>query len=126
MQFYFIGTVITEWEQGLAICNEFLRDDDEINKFAHCLTAIAKTLKLDGWLLNIENKLEKPDMMVKFVNELTSKMHREIPNSVVLWYDSVTIKGSLTWQNGLTEKNKYVKSCIIYTVYSPYSKVQER
>ena len=30
-------------------------------------------------------------------------MHEALPNSEVIWYDSVTINGELKWQNQLNE-----------------------
>lgn len=34
-------------------------------------------------------------------------MHQANPVSQVIWYDSVTIEGKLTWQNELNEFNRY-------------------
>ena len=42
----------------------------------------------------------------EFVKHLTSVMHERIPNSLVIWYDSVTYKGDLVWQNELNTKNR--------------------
>ena len=38
---------------------------------------------------------------------LTTGLHRAIPGSKVLWYDSVTSNGQLQWQNKLNQLNKY-------------------
>ena len=38
---------------------------------------------------------------------LTSEMHQRIPNSLVIWYDSITYKGDLAWQDELNPKNRY-------------------
>ena len=35
-------------------------------------------------------------------------MHQRIPNSLVIWYDSVTYKGDLAWQDELNAKNRYI------------------
>lgn len=42
----------------------------------------------------------------EFVSHLTQTMHSSLPGSLVIWYDSVTIDGELSWQNQLNEKNK--------------------
>ena len=44
----------------------------------------------------------------EFVKYLTVEMHQRIPNSLVIWYDSVTYKGDLAWQNELNAKNRYI------------------
>lgn len=42
----------------------------------------------------------------EFVKSLTTEMHERIPNSLVIWYDSVTYKGNLAWQNELNANNR--------------------
>lgn len=42
----------------------------------------------------------------EFVKSLTTEMHERIPNSLVIWYDSVTYKGDLAWQNELNANNR--------------------
>ena len=44
----------------------------------------------------------------EFVKYLTTEMHQRIPNSLVIWYDSVTYKGDLAWQDELNAKNRYI------------------
>lgn len=44
----------------------------------------------------------------EFVKYLTAEMHQRIPNSLVIWYDSVTYKGDLAWQDELNAKNRYI------------------
>lgn len=39
---------------------KLLSSESEWQDFASMLVAIAKTLKFDGWLLNIENKVTDP------------------------------------------------------------------
>ena len=67
----------------------------------------------DGWLLNIENPIEKDHIgnLLYLAQKLTQSMHEAVPNSEVIWYDSVTINGELKWQNQLNE----VGSSINYT-----------
>ena len=102
-----LGTVITELEPGEKIWNEILRTPENQNQFVQKLTEIAKNVGFDGWLLNIENKIDKskiPDL-IKIVEDLTKAMHDSDPDSLVIWYDSVTIEGDLKWQNSLNDLN---------------------
>ena len=39
------------------------------------------------------------------MEHLTKSMHKNVPNSEVIWYDSVTINGELKWQNQLNDLN---------------------
>ena len=91
----FLGTVITELEPGEKIWNEIIRLPENQNQFVQKLTEIAKIVGFDGWLLNIENKIDKskiPDL-IKIVDNLTKAMHETDPDSLVIWYDSVTVEG---------------------------------
>ncbi|XP_072931830.1 uncharacterized protein [Epargyreus clarus] len=101
-----IGTVITEWSDGVVFWDKILNSETEMQNFVNALVTIAKTLKFDGWLLNIENKIAKPETLLEFVRDLHTSLHQELEDPVLIWYDSVTIEGHLTWQNELNEKNK--------------------
>ncbi|XP_050671158.1 cytosolic endo-beta-N-acetylglucosaminidase [Leptidea sinapis] len=101
-----LGTVITEWADGVAFWNRVLRSEVEWKNLASALVAIAKSLKFDGWLLNIENKISKPEVLLQFVGYLHRTLHQELDEPVLIWYDSVTVEGNLNWQNGLNQKNK--------------------
>ena len=61
-----------------------------------------------GWLINIENKIDVEH--VKFLRDFVALLRKECKSrhaeSVVLWYDSVTDRGHLEWQNELTDRNK--------------------
>lgn len=106
MFIYIPGTIITEWQDGFQVCEEILKSEEDMKKFVHQLVAITNYFKIDGWLINIENKVNKIDTLLKFVEYLTLRMHHENPNSVVIWYDSVTKKGDLDWQNCLNPMNR--------------------
>ncbi|CAG9584304.1 unnamed protein product [Danaus chrysippus] len=103
---YCKGTVITEWADGVAMWERLLSSESQWQDFASMLVAIAKTLKFDGWLLNIENKVSDPRSLVQFVGHLHTALHQELPHALLLWYDSVTVDGHLNWQNALNEKNR--------------------
>jgi len=50
---------------------------------------VAKYYGFDGWLMNIEVDLKGREMaedMCLFLEQLTKKMHAEIPHSLVLWF----------------------------------------
>jgi len=102
-----LGTFITEWDDGFEKCSILLRDVTLIEKFADQMVNVAVHHSMDGWLLNIENKIEftQTENLIYFVRILTQRMHAAIPGSQVIWYDSVTINGDLTWQNELNELN---------------------
>ncbi|XP_038212048.1 uncharacterized protein LOC119832451 isoform X2 [Zerene cesonia] len=115
-----LGTVITEWSDGVAFWERVLQSESEWQNLASALVAIAKTLKFDGWLLNIENKISKPDVLLQFVRYLHTTLHQELDEPVLIWYDSVTVEGHLNWQNGLNEKNRaFFEACDgLFTNYS--------
>ncbi|CAK1546890.1 unnamed protein product [Leptosia nina] len=101
-----LGTVITEWADGVSFWERVLQSEVEWRNFASALVAIAKTLKFDGWLINVENKISNPRALLQFVQLLHATLHAELRDPELIWYDSVTIDGHLNWQNGLNEKNK--------------------
>ena len=98
-----LGTVITEHEAGAKVCAEVLASRQDAEEFADKLVQIASYYGFDGWLLNIENSLPAPLLrnLRPFVAYLTERMHASKPGSLVLWYDAVTTRGELQWQNAL-------------------------
>ncbi len=52
-----LGTVITEWHDGVKLCNMLLRDEATAVMFAEQLISIAEYYGFDGWLINIENPI---------------------------------------------------------------------
>ena len=109
------GTIITEFKEGKKICDELLENWDTIDDFVNACCVIAIDHQFDGWLLNIENKLDPGQVpnMLYLVQSLTREMHERLgSHSKVIWYDSVTNEGELDWQNALNEKNvEYFDSC---------------
>ncbi|RZC91856.1 hypothetical protein C5167_021567 [Papaver somniferum] len=103
-----LGTFIAEWDEGKLVCNELLVTKESARMYAERLSELAVALGFDGWLINIEVKLDVKQIpnMKEFVNHLTKTMHSSMPGSLVIWYDSVTIDGDLYWQDQLNEKNK--------------------
>lgn len=103
-----LGTFITEWAEGTSICKTLLASKESAEMYADHLTELAIELGFDGWLINMEVKLELEQIthLKEFVDHLTVSMHNSLPGSLVIWYDSVTKDGDLVWQNELNEKNK--------------------
>ncbi|KAM0830144.1 hypothetical protein ACQ4PT_066391 [Festuca glaucescens] len=103
-----LGTFITEWEKGAEICREMFATKDSAQMYAERLAELAAALGFDGWLINIEAKLDHQfiDNLKEFVNHLTKRMHAAVPGSLVIWYDAVTVNGNLSWQNKLSKYNK--------------------
>ncbi|RAL52324.1 hypothetical protein DM860_016173 [Cuscuta australis] len=103
-----LGTFIMEWEEGKSLANKLLSTKESAYMYADRLTELAVALGFDGWLINLEVELDvgKLPTLVEFVNHLTQTMHSSVPGSLVIWYDSVTTDGELSWQNKLNEKNK--------------------
>ncbi|KAK4743173.1 hypothetical protein SAY87_001174 [Trapa incisa] len=117
-----LGTFIIEWDEGIPICRKLLATQDSSRLYAERLSELAVSLGFDGWLLNIEVKLGKelvPNLL-EFISHLTEKMHSSVPGSLVIWYDSVTVDGDLTYQNQLNESNKpFFEKCDgIFTNYN--------
>ncbi|KAG8085246.1 hypothetical protein GUJ93_ZPchr0010g10058 [Zizania palustris] len=103
-----LGTFIAEWEKGAEICKEMLATEASAKMYAGKLAELAAYLRFDGWLINIEAKLDKEfiDNLEVFVKHLTERMHDAVPGSLIIWYDAITVDGDLVWQNKLNEMNK--------------------
>ncbi|XP_031558651.1 cytosolic endo-beta-N-acetylglucosaminidase-like [Actinia tenebrosa] len=109
-----LGTLITEWDDGAQRCSEFLEDEHSYKALAKQLVEIADYYKFDGWLINIENPIQPAKVinLIDFVDYLTKAVHQRNPFGQVIWYDSVTYKGDLQWQNELNSMNgQFFESC---------------
>ncbi|CAL9187816.1 unnamed protein product [Musa hybrid cultivar] len=103
-----LGTFITEGEDGSKICDTLLSTKEAARMYAERLTELATHLGFDGWLVNMEVTLDRTqiDNLKEFVDHLSRTMHFQIPGSLVIWYDAVTIDGSGGSQNKLNQENK--------------------
>ncbi|KAK6929511.1 Glycoside hydrolase, family 85 [Dillenia turbinata] len=108
-----LGNFITEWDEGRAICNELLLTKESAQLYAERLAELAVALGFDGWLLNIETNLDVDQIpnLKEFIDPLTTVLHSSLPNSLVIWYDAVTVSGKLSWQNQLNHNNKPFDIC---------------
>lgn len=99
-----LGTFIIE---SLNLLSELLQSESYMNRIVESMVLVTKCCCFDGWLLNIEYHVnqKKVPLLMKFVEHVTKRIHEEIPNGKVFWYDSVIDTGLLSWQNELNEKN---------------------
>ncbi|KAL5734444.1 hypothetical protein ACOSP7_032305 [Xanthoceras sorbifolium] len=103
-----LGTFIAEWDEGSIIADKLVSTKESACMYAERLAELAVALGFDGWLINMEVGVSegKVPNLKEFVSHLTNTMHSALPGSLIIWYDSVTINGMLSWQNQLNEKNK--------------------
>ncbi|KAJ1417713.1 Glycoside hydrolase, family 85 [Sesbania bispinosa] len=103
-----LGTFITEWDEGRAVCDVLLSTKESAQMYAERLAELAVDLGFDGWLINMEVNLDPGQIsnLKEFVDHLSLRMHSSLPGSLVIWYDSVTIDGNLSWQDQLNKYNK--------------------
>ncbi len=103
-----LGTIIVESSRGRILLDEILQSRFYMSSVVESLVLIAKSCQFEGWLLNVECSLdeEKIPMLKDFVDHLTFRMHQEVTDGIVLWYDSIIESGALSWQNELNARNK--------------------
>ena len=103
------GTIITEWDDGAAICRKIFSSKDSVDEFVSSITDLTLHHNCDGWLINIENPLEEKLIanLIYFLRRLKQELIFAGNCGKIIWYDSVTKEGKLDWQNELNEKNKY-------------------
>jgi len=104
-----IGTLIFEHDEGRKALHEMLADKENTEKAAITLVEVAKSLKFEGWLLNVEVSVnpEKLNLLKYFAQFMTEKTHEEISDGLTLWYDSVSaVDGILHGQSELNAENE--------------------
>ncbi len=104
-----LGTFLVEHTEGAIIINKEILDTEEsLTEVAEKLAFVCQKIGFDGWLLNLESQvyLHKIPLLKLFVEKLTELTHEAVPDSRIIWYDSVIKSGELHWQNGLNEKNE--------------------
>ena len=131
-----LGTFITEWEAGANDNVLLLSEKTVVGKngqkrkvfeYADKLVELCKYYRFDGWFLNLESDMlsvEASLKMVEFTQYFTEEMHRELPGSLVIWYDSLeTSTGKVHHQSCLNEENaKYLDACdAIFTDYRKFA-----
>ncbi|KAJ6638043.1 Cytosolic endo-beta-N-acetylglucosaminidase [Pseudolycoriella hygida] len=103
-----LGTIIVESSSGRARLDEILQSESYMHSIVESLVFVAKSCQFEGWLLNVECPLSENQipMLKGFVDYLTVRMHQDVPNGMVFWYDSIIETGDLRWQNELNDNNK--------------------
>lgn len=104
-----LGTLITEGSEGARTWDQIFTDLPTVVRFADTLAAICRYYRFDGYLLNVENEIRKEHvpLLLRFVTELKGSLIRMgLKQAQVIWYDSVTCKGKLIWQNELNDRNR--------------------
>ena len=111
-----LGTFIVEgFHQTNPIMDQILDKREIMENVVSKLVAIAQHYCFEGWLINIECKIDPKyiESLITFTKLLTDAMHSYDSQSLVIWYDSVVSpEGHLEWQNELNERNKcFFDSC---------------
>lgn len=105
--FLLSGTIITEGSNS--VWETVLESDRKLQWFADVLALIAAIHKFDGYLLNLEVQLRPeliPNLLI-FLKILKQNLKdRKHNKTYLIWYDAVTVKGDLRYQNELTHLNK--------------------
>jgi mannosyl-glycoprotein endo-beta-N-acetylglucosaminidase len=69
--------------------------------YARLLVDIAEWHGLDGWFINIESPLNMNQVTVEdfwfWLQCFKQMMHERLPGSLVLWYDSLTMDGKVSF-----------------------------
>jgi mannosyl-glycoprotein endo-beta-N-acetylglucosaminidase len=111
-----LGTIVCEAGKGEDELSDMLNDcvsvgtkkvqftvEEYANKFAH----LAKEFGFDGYLLNFEVNVNPYliPKLISFLIILRAKLKELNPNAQLIWYDSVTESGMLSWQSQLNKNN---------------------
>ncbi|EFI28323.1 endo-beta-N-acetylglucosaminidase [Coprinopsis cinerea okayama7 len=101
--------------------------------YAEILADIAKERGFDGWLINIEMDLKGGSSQARGIAAWVSLFQQEVLKKVgshglVLWYDSVTFRGHLSWQERLSSRNLpfFLSSSGLFTNYAWYNHFPQR
>lgn len=102
-----LGTLIIEFDAAKHIIDELLHSRQDTYRYIEALVLVTKSFGFDGWLLNVECSVQSNQvpLLKEFVRQMTIRIHEEIPNGVVFWYDSVIDTGALDWQNEVNSQN---------------------
>ncbi|KAH6943196.1 hypothetical protein HPB50_017153 [Hyalomma asiaticum] len=86
---------------------KMVRDAGLGSQVAAQLTKVATVGKFDGWLISIGCKMDRGsiEFVKDFLGTITAEMHKAVPGSLVIWYDSVDVDGNFEPRNELNHKN---------------------
>ena len=80
--------------EGREMLEEILSSPAKSAQFVAVCCRLARHYGFQGWLLNIENKLD-PGLvpsLKELISNLTAAVKEEVEDGLVLWYDSVTVE----------------------------------
>lgn len=102
-----LGTIIIEFDKAKKLIDELLHSSQDIRQYVEAFVLVTKNFGFDGWLLNVECDIdfEQVAPLKEFQRQLKKRIHEEIPNGVVFWFDSVIESGLLRWQSEVNEYN---------------------
>ncbi|KAI4725921.1 hypothetical protein E4T49_06353 [Aureobasidium sp. EXF-10728] len=69
------------------------------------LTRVAHYYGFDGWLINIEKTFPAGDWSLSKLEGFLKQLSSSFGDGCVIWYDSLTSKNRIDYQNALTEQN---------------------
>lgn len=72
---------------------------------AHYLVYLCRKFRFDGYLINIQYGVSSTHSLKQWLEYLTSLVHEKVPNSKIIWYDSVITSGNVQYQNQLNQLN---------------------
>ena len=108
-----LGTIITEGAGGASDLQLLLSDAKRMAAIIERLVQLCDVYGFDGYLLNVENDLPAnlAKRVVVFCTQLRKQLNRTAASHgsaarLVIWYDAMTVNGTLTYQNALTPSNK--------------------
>ncbi|KAG2723976.1 hypothetical protein I3760_02G196100 [Carya illinoinensis] len=96
-----LGTFIAEWDEGRVICDRLLSTKESAHLYAERLAELADSLGFDGWLINIEVRLDIKQIPIlkEFVSHLNETMHSLVPGSLVICWWALVAKSWGILQN---------------------------
>nr|CAD2201209.1 unnamed protein product [Meloidogyne enterolobii] len=108
--------------ESVSLFNQSFSDDSITDKIVSSLVDLCKNMNFDGWLINIENRVDSVylDRLEGFLRKLRRDLRDNVHNCTqVIWYDSVVNSGKLRWQNELNKDNMRWFSAVdgFYTNY---------
>jgi mannosyl-glycoprotein endo-beta-N-acetylglucosaminidase len=76
--------------------------------FCENLVSICSEMNFDGYLINVECALTSEEVVIllEWISLLRHRLKLYSSHSMLIWYDAVTIDGTLVWQNALNASNK--------------------
>ena len=105
-----LGTFLVESGDGSTALSRLLDKGSEGEYiFATQLALIAETYGFDGWLINIEATFPGESFVLgelqAFLRELRSGVAELVPGGQVIWYDALTVRNQVNYQDGLSSLN---------------------